>query len=257
MSTLFKRQAHNYLKFRPVYPQQLYDTIFEFSGKAEGEVVVDVATGNGQVANQLSKYFQNVVGIDSSEEQISFAITEKPNVTFQVGDCHQLPFEDSSVDLVTIATALHWFDLDKFYKEVTRVLKPGGTFAAWTYKLQKFKGYPEASNLLNQYVYEHLKDYWDERAMKVVDGYEGMEPKEPLFYKFKKLQLEVEQKATLYDTEGFVSTLSSYNTYMEKKEKKDDSLIQLVKELQSKLDFVNVDQELDIYYPIVLLLGKK
>eukprot|EP01026_Neomeris_dumetosa_P027614 TRINITY_DN2243_c1_g1_i8.p1 TRINITY_DN2243_c1_g1~~TRINITY_DN2243_c1_g1_i8.p1 ORF type:complete len:151 (-),score=6.62 TRINITY_DN2243_c1_g1_i8:35-487(-) len=108
MANLFRRQASNYSKFRPRYPEHLYDVIFQYSGKMDGQLAVDIATGNGQAANSLAKHFQHVVGIDSSEEQISFAVPERTNVSFRVGDCHRLPFEDNSVDLLTVAQALHW-----------------------------------------------------------------------------------------------------------------------------------------------------
>jgi len=42
-----------------------------------------------------------------------------------------LSIEDNSVTLIQVATALHWFDLKKFYRECDRVLVPGGVIAAF------------------------------------------------------------------------------------------------------------------------------
>jgi ubiquinone/menaquinone biosynthesis C-methylase UbiE len=56
-------------------------------------------------------------------------------VTYQQGDAHSIPLQDSSVDLVTAASALHWFELPQFFREVGRVLKPHGCLAAWAIPL--------------------------------------------------------------------------------------------------------------------------
>ncbi|KAF6039558.1 hypothetical protein EB796_002121 [Bugula neritina] len=50
----------------------------------------------------------------------------------------KLPVEDNSVTLIQVATALHWFDLEKFYRECDRVLVPGGVIAAFSYAFKDF-----------------------------------------------------------------------------------------------------------------------
>jgi ubiquinone/menaquinone biosynthesis C-methylase UbiE len=75
-----------------------------------------------------------VLATDGNEQQLQHA-TQAPNVTYQHGDAHSIPLQDSSVDLVTAASALHWFDLPRFYREVRRVLKPHGCLAAWAIPL--------------------------------------------------------------------------------------------------------------------------
>ena len=76
---------------------------------------------------------------------------------------------DSSVDLVTVAVAIHWFDFDAFYREVKRVLKPDGIVAAWTYSLTEIS--PEIDQLVNQYYSEILTGYWPERIRYLEQGY--------------------------------------------------------------------------------------
>ena len=55
-------------------------------------------------------------------------------VEFKIVDVDQdLPFRDGSVDIITAAQALHWFDHDQFYKHVDKALKPGGFFMGFGY----------------------------------------------------------------------------------------------------------------------------
>ena len=144
-ATLFKSQAKAYSQFRPVYPQALYDAVFEFLGKGKpglpsglkGRVAVDVATGNGQAALAISKHFERVYAFDATPEQVEQA-PKADNVTFAVGEAEAIDVADGSVDLLTCAQALHWFDLSKFYPEALRALSPGGVLAVWGMFMQPF-----------------------------------------------------------------------------------------------------------------------
>ena len=66
-------------------------------------------------------------------------LAQAPNIEYQQAAAEHTGLPDSSVDLITVAQALHWFDLDAFYTEARRVLRPGGTLAAWTYTLGHIK----------------------------------------------------------------------------------------------------------------------
>ena len=144
---LFKndQQAKSYAQFRPVCPAEVYDEIIsECLGR---DLAVDIACGTGQSTRPLASHFKEVVGIDVSEAQINEASADKPsNAKFQVGPAEDLSdFESNSVDLVTCSQAVHWFDRPKFYREVDRVLKPGGTVALYGYCSKQLPNCPDAS----------------------------------------------------------------------------------------------------------------
>ena len=79
---------------------------------------------------------------DTSPSQISNA-PSIPNVEFMVGDAHDTRLPGGGADLVTIAQALHWLDRPRFYVEVARLLKPGGTFAILTYDFGRLRYIPD------------------------------------------------------------------------------------------------------------------
>ncbi|GLJ23061.1 hypothetical protein SUGI_0435180 [Cryptomeria japonica] len=130
--------AKTYAQFRPRYPPHLFS--FLSSLTPQHHLAWDVGTGTGQAAIELSKYYARVVGTDTSEGQIQHA-EQHPNISYAVTapsvtdhQLHSIVGPESSVDLVTVATAVHWFDLDKFYAQVKHVLKkPGGVIAVWAY----------------------------------------------------------------------------------------------------------------------------
>ena len=138
MSDLFRGENHAdlYKKYRPVYPDTIIERIVELCKQngASFKYAVDVGCGSGQSTLGLRDYYGAVVGIDVSEAQISNAPRNISNVTFQTGTADDLSrFQTGTIDLITVATAIHWIDREKFYKEVHRILSPNGVLAIYSY----------------------------------------------------------------------------------------------------------------------------
>jgi len=146
MSWLFKGVDHAklYQKFRPVYPSGVYTTIYSYlesSGIKRGTsgrftVALDIGCGTGLSTLPLCDHFETVIGVDYSDAQLGearIASQSHNNVTYRVALGHELTFQpDGSVDLITVATAIHWFNTELFFKECHRVLRPGGVLAAYS-----------------------------------------------------------------------------------------------------------------------------
>jgi ubiquinone/menaquinone biosynthesis C-methylase UbiE len=88
------------------------------------------------VAIGLSKYFNNVIDSDASKNQIRYAF-QRQNVEYKAFQAENAELDNDSVDIVTVAQALHWFDFDKFYSNVKRVGKKDGIIAVWSYDMHK------------------------------------------------------------------------------------------------------------------------
>lgn len=129
-SKLFDDKAELYASSRPLYPQELFDYIASLVNSKDA--AWDCATGNGQAAIGLSKTFTKVEATDVSPEQIAHAF-QLDNVRYSVQSAETTSFQENQFDVVNVAQALHWFDYDKFWSEVSRVLKPSGVFVAYSY----------------------------------------------------------------------------------------------------------------------------
>ena len=128
----------------------------------------DCATGNGQSARDLAPYFQKVMATDISSNQLSNAV-RIPNVFYSVQAAEKTEFADSSFDLVTVSQAIHWFDFDLFYKELIRVTKHGGWFAAWMYGGMTIS---PAIDAIKQHFHDStLGPYWDPERKFVNSNY--------------------------------------------------------------------------------------
>src|SRR5687768_3377362 len=126
----FSSVARQYAQSRPTYPDALFAWLA--SCCAERRLAWDVGAGNGQASVALARHFARVLATDLSAEQIAQA-TPHERVEYRAAPAERSALPDQDTDLVTVAQALHWFDLDPFYREVRRVLKPAGVFAAWCY----------------------------------------------------------------------------------------------------------------------------
>ena len=78
--------------------------------------------GNGQAAIGLCKYFKKVIASDASKNQILHGF-QRQNIDYKLFPAEYAELDNDSVDIVTVAQALHWFDFDKFYYNVKRVGK--------------------------------------------------------------------------------------------------------------------------------------
>ena len=117
----------------------------------------DCATGNGQAAVELAEVFLRVIATDASEKQVANA-ERHPRVGYRVAIAENSGLESQGVDFVTVAQALHWFDLERFYAEVRRVLKPDGAIAVWAYKLATVS--PAIDAIVNHYYSDVVGPHW-------------------------------------------------------------------------------------------------
>jgi SAM-dependent methyltransferase len=164
----FSTQAADYAKFRPGYPQELFDYLGSIVPSRR--LAWDCGTGNGQAAVRLASVFDRVIATDASEKQIANAQTHD-GVDYRVAPAENCGIQSGTVDLITVAQALHWFDLDRFYDEARRVLWPDGILAASAYNLLHIE--PAIDNVVNRYYYEVMGPFWPPER-RLVEQFNGL-----------------------------------------------------------------------------------
>lgn len=209
---LFSEKSDLYAQARPQYPQALFD--FLSSCTVHHDCVWDCATGSGQAATDLAKIFSQVQATDMSEQQIANAILNN-KVQYSVQSAEQTHFTNASFDLVTVAQALHWFDFEKFWPEVLRVLKPGGVFAAWGYDW--FQISPAIDAAIDQYIMQVIKPYWAKQNQLVWNGYRDID------FPFEKItvpKIEMNQQWNLPQLLTYMHTWSATRQCMKEQGEK-------------------------------------
>jgi ubiquinone/menaquinone biosynthesis C-methylase UbiE len=166
----FSSVSSSYAKFRPTYPAALFDWL---GGVVPThDAVWDCACGNGQASVDLAARFARVIATDASAAQIA-AAAPHPRVEYRVAPAEKSGLADASVDLVTVAQALHWFGIDVFFAEVRRVTKHGGALAAWTYGVPQLAN-ATANSLVQDFYSVTVGPYWPPERAIVDAGYETL-----------------------------------------------------------------------------------
>ena len=131
-------------------------------------MALDCATGNGQAAVALAEHFRKVIALDASAAQIASA---QPNdrVEYRVAPAESTGLSAHSVAAITVAQALHWFELEAFYAEARRVLEPRGVLAAWAYNYLRLS--PEVDPLVRRFHDEIVGPFWPPERKRVGRGY--------------------------------------------------------------------------------------
>lgn len=163
---LFSSGAGDYARFRPRYPDALFDYLASIAPARE--LAWDSGTGSGQAAGSLARRFKCVIATDPSRKQLESA-EAFAGVGYAVGPADRSPLARESCDLVTAAQAFHWYDQAAFAREARRVLRPGGVVAVWCYATCRIS--PEIDAVVEELYQGVLGPYWEPERMQVEEGY--------------------------------------------------------------------------------------
>ncbi len=243
----FITQADAYAQFRPSYPDTLFSALAEQC--VAHQQVWDVGTGNGQAAVSLASYFQQVLASDVNAAQLQQAMIH-PHVQYLRCTAEQAPLADGSMDLITVAQALHWFSFEHFFAEVKRILKPNGVFAAWTYARCQLAT-PSLDAYLDSFYRQVIGPYWPPQRRWVDQAYEGIHfPFTPLSMVMQPLQ----QQWTLAHFMGYLSSWSAVTHYQ--KQVGENPLIVLEQQLKPLWGH-DTEQTQPVRWTLTIKAGRK
>jgi SAM-dependent methyltransferase len=167
---LFSTVAREYANLRPGYPPELFAWLAR--NCVARRAVWDCGCGSGQASTALADHFDRVHATDVAPEQIA-AAKAHPRVTYTVASAERSGLPAASVDLVTVAQALHWFDVEVFYAEARRVSRPGALLAVWTYPRPEFID-PRLDRAFVDFYVDVVGPYWPPERRHVDSHYETL-----------------------------------------------------------------------------------
>lgn len=241
---IFSQQAAGYAQYRPSTPQELYDHLL---GLVKGfDMAWDCGTGNGQAAIVLAGHFKTVYATDISKKQLDNAV-QAPNIIYKLERAEQTSLPADSVDLITVAQAIHWFDFGPFYSEVQRVAKDGAIIAAWTYILLQVDNGPIDEIVNNIYV-DILGPYWDKERKYVDERYQTIP------FPFEELEVPVCYNRVSWTAEQLKGYLNTWSSAGHFKAKHGHSPVDLIAEQLEKHWKSNELKE--VIFPIFMRIGR-
>ena len=198
----FSGHAADYSRYRPgAYPDALFKALAALA--PDRDCVWDCATGNGQAALGLAAHFARVEATDASDKQIA-AATAHPHIRYSVAPAEASGLPDTSVSLVTVAQALHWFDLPRFYAEVRRVARPQAVLACSCYMRCTVE--PRVDAVTEELYNGILGDaYWPPERKHVERAYADLP------FPFTEIALPAFHMQVSWDFEHYVGYLRSWS----------------------------------------------
>ena len=205
---LFSSRSSLYAACRPRYPTALFSYLATVAPRRG--TAWDCATGTGQAATGLVGHFERVIATDASARQIAGA-EKQPSLSYAMAAAEQSPLRSGCADIVTVAQALHWFDVPVFFREARRALASDGVIAIWGYG-DPIMNTPELHEILYGFNRGTLERYWMPERMILLDGYRDVSFP---FEEIKPPEFELEVQWTLGQLAGYLRTWSAAVRYEE------------------------------------------
>ncbi len=196
----FSEHADEYAQHRPTYPQAMFDYLASLAPSKE--LAWDCGTGNGQAALALAENFQRVIATDASAAQIEKAFPHE-RVEYRVEPSENTTIPAGTVDLITVGTAVHWFNFDAFYAEVRRVAKREAILAVWTYYFPVID--PAVDQWLDRFYWGTLKGFWPERIRYLEERYQTLP------FPFDEIHPPAFEMEAVWTVNHFIGFISSWS----------------------------------------------
>jgi SAM-dependent methyltransferase len=240
----FSEQAVDYVRYRPDYPEALF--AFLAKSVTQHELAWDCGTGNGQAARGLAGHFDRVIATDPSQTQIRNAVHHK-KIDYFVSPAEKTDIPSHSVDLITVAQALHWFRLDSFYEEARRVLRPGGVLAVWCYGLSRIN--PDIDKIVQHYYRDVVGPYWPPERRYIDEKYRTIP------FPFVELPTPELYMRADWDMNDLIGYLQTWSATQQCRRKNNQNPIDIIRRALKK-SWGRENARLTVRWPLYLRVGR-
>jgi ubiquinone/menaquinone biosynthesis C-methylase UbiE len=152
-SRSFECVAELYERRRPGYPRAAMQWLSDRLDIRAGRVVLDLGAGTGKLTRELVATGAHVVAVEPGEQMLGQLRRVVPQAESLLGAAEAIPVADSTVDVVTVGQAFHWFRADEAFAEIRRVLRPGGGLGLiWNERDQSDALQQRVTSLINRFV---------------------------------------------------------------------------------------------------------
>lgn len=189
-------------------------------------------------------FFERVIATDASASQIAEAEPQE-KLEFRQATAEHSGLDDDSVDLITVAQALHWFDIANFFTEARRVLRTGGLLAFWCYARNRVNS--DCDPIISR-MFAIVEDFWPPERAIVENNYRDISMP---FEELVAPSFDMSVLWTADDMLGYFRTWSASQRYM--KEHRADP----VARIESDLRLAWGAQRREVRWPLSLRLGRK
>ena len=249
----FDEDPAAYDRYRPGYPQALFQDVAAYSGIRAGSRLLEIGIGTGQATLPFAEIGAQITAVELGAalfEYVTRKLCPYENVKTLCGDYMELPFAENSFELCYSATAFHWLPQEQALAKVLRELKPGGTLAI-------FRNYPfvrresDPTNLASSSVYEAFRPTnkrFSERSE--ADAQPFLSALRQVG--FADVQLRLYRRVRTLPAEAYIGLLNTYSDHRALEAKTREAFEKAMREALER-----VGGAVNIYDTVELFLARK
>ena len=243
MKDYFSGHASDYARYRPTYPDELFDYLYE--QVPNYDAAWDCATGNGQIAVRLAERFTRVYATDLSTNQLAQA-PQQSNITYRVATAEEVSFGHQRFNIITVGQAIHWFEFDRFYEVVNKTLHKDGLLAVVGYGKHTIS--PEIDAVVNRLYRDILREYWDYERRYIEENYRTIP------FPFEEISAPAFEQSLRWSYPDFVGYLNTWSAVKHYVRQNATNPIDLI---EAELKQAWGDEKRTVRFPIILRVGRK
>ena len=125
----FSSKAQIYAKYRPSYPAEFIDYLYNEACFSDKSTIADIGSGTGILSRLLLEKGSAVYCVEPNKDMRKLASDNLSEFSGYIpisSTAEKTSLSDKSIDYITVAQAFHWFDAEKFKKECKRILNING-----------------------------------------------------------------------------------------------------------------------------------
>ena len=252
LSFLFDGGVKEYDKFRPNYPEELFEDIIKYSKIDEESALLEIGCGTGQATKSFLDRNFNVLAVEMGENLANFVkkkFKNYPNFLVTNQDYMSFELKENICDLVFAATSFHWLPKEMALSKIKSELKVGGTLAV-------FCNHPYPNRLDDETNVKNREVYAKHRGEKVLKEF-SLEDTESFTADLKKagfinVTSKIYKRVRTLSTEEYIGLIKTYSDHMALSKKEQKAF-----ENDMRKAVNSVGGKINIYDTIDLYLAKK
>ncbi|MBE5959199.1 MAG: class I SAM-dependent methyltransferase [Lachnospiraceae bacterium] len=147
----FGKSSKAYAQYRDIYPEELFDKLYQIGVGKQDSNWLDLGTGTGVIPRGLAKYGANIIATDIAKEQIEEAIELSKgidNIKYEAVAAENIEYPQNYFDVITACQCFWYFDPNIIVPVIKKMLKPGGMFLKLYMSYMKEESIAQDSNRL-------------------------------------------------------------------------------------------------------------
>ncbi len=249
LKATFGNDGGNYHLYRPRYPSQLFNKIFEYIKFQKDQCALDIGAGSGLSTIPLISKFSKIIAVEPNKKlalELLSNLSDCSNCRIYIDLAEEIELSKNSIRLITFGNSFYWTDGKKLLDKASEWLNPDGIISTYRYGFPKFQGE------LDRFINQELITKWDEfRHERLRDENYSIRTisNNNKYFLIDKFEIKNEVVLKTEQLVGFLLSTSYCSKYVEVNKNKnvyEKYLIDRISDINENDEYIKVDFSLEL-----------